>query len=253
MNIKFIEDYYTNMDKDKTTLEDIALHINQLIAKEGKEKIVEKSGIDKNILYRLSTGGNTNLDKYLKIKNAFPSAFRTPQESKLITDCPILGQIIEDNKVKLLNMAQPTSFKMLTNTFKLFTPVFGYLSLSSSAYTGCVHLFSTANINPNSIGKQCINRMVMVYPEDGNPLFGLIMNKSNKIFELLHPISREVLMTIPVNNKLNWSKWLSIMPFSFAENIKPDETTDNLQHDIDDKYIQDVQAIGKHLRTVFNK
>jgi len=68
MNIKFIEDYYTNMDKDKTTLEDIALHINQLIAKEGKEKIVEKSGIDKNILYRLSTGGNTNLDKYLKIK-----------------------------------------------------------------------------------------------------------------------------------------------------------------------------------------
>ena len=40
---------------------------------------------------------------------------------------------------------------------------------------------------------------------------------------------------------------------SFAENIKPDETTDNLQHDIDDKYMQDVQAIGKHLRTVFSK
>ena len=58
------------------------------------------------------------LDKFLKIKRAFPTAFKSAHESKIVSDVPILGQVIEDDKVRLLNITQPTSVKLLTSTVK---------------------------------------------------------------------------------------------------------------------------------------
>jgi len=250
INIKFIDNSNEHMDSDNTTLEDISLHINQLIAKEGREKIVAKSGIDKNILYRLSTGGNTNLDKYLKIKNAFPTAFKKKQNNKLLVDLPILGQLVEDNMVRLLNVSQPTSTKVLSNTAKIFAPLFGYLTVSTTSYTSCVSLFSTSNINSTKIGKQCINRIIMAYPENENPIYGVVMAsgyQTTKIYRLMHPITHKLLKEIPADNNIQWAKWIAIQPFSFAENLKADDDNEH-DHELNEQYLKDVQNVGQNMR-----
>ena len=46
IKINNINEITPNMDKN-ATLKDIALHINELIKLEGKDKVIEKAGIDK--------------------------------------------------------------------------------------------------------------------------------------------------------------------------------------------------------------
>ena len=251
IKVNNIVEFNPKMTDVKYTLETISKYINLLIAKEGRDKIVEKSGIDKNILYRLSTGGNTNLDKYLKIRNAFPTAFKDKVESSLLSDCPILGQIIEDHKVRLLNVSQPTSFKVLSNTAKQFSPLFGYLNVSATAYTNSVHLFSTSNLNSDILNKQCINRIIMAYPEDNNPIYCLAMS-DQKGYQLVEPLTRKVIMTVPIKNNVKWAKWISLTSFSLAENIKPDENNEH-DHLVNEQYIKDVQSIGTQLREMLDK
>jgi len=247
IKINNINEINPNMDKN-ATLQDIAFHINELIKLEGKDKVIEKAGIDKNILYRLSTGSNTGLDKFLKIKRAFPTAFKSAQENKIVSDVPILGQIIEDDKVRLLNISQPTSVKLLTSTVKTLEPLIAYISVTHTAYSQTVHLFSTANTKSDAINNECIHRLIMAYPPDTEtPLYGMVHSDKENYY-LVKPLCKKIICKIPFKNNIRWAKWVGMTPFSFAENFKAENTTQELQLGIDEKYLRDLQAIGKLFR-----
>ena len=130
------------MGASPSSLKDFSDFINKLIKEHGREAIINTAGIDKNVLYRASNSQNITLDNYYKIKKAYNNQLTSTSQSKFIEQLPILGQIIDNNKVRILNPTQPLNVPVPADLIKAWSPVFGYLCVSGTAYSGFVFIFT---------------------------------------------------------------------------------------------------------------
>ena len=201
------------------SLEAFSAYIKELTKKYSQKEIIEKSGVDKNVLYRILNQQNITLDNYYKLVKAFPDKLAEPTNPDIVSDLPLLGQLIENDKIKVLNLSQPRSVPVPTAFVEAWSPVFGYLITSSTFYSGFVIIFTTKGLdNIDSINDQCVNRMTIAYPEDRDPVYGLVV-KTSKCYQILHARERTVLLDIPFKNKVKWAKFMCIIPFSLMENV----------------------------------
>lgn len=201
------------------SLEAFSAYIKELTKKHSQKEIIEKAGIDKNVLYRILNQQNITLDNYYKIVNAYPQQAEVPTNKDIISDLPILGQLIENDHVKLLNLSQPRSVPVPTVFVKEWSPVFGYLIVSHTYYSGHVTTFTSKGLEDvNSINDQCINRIIMAYPEDRDPVYGMVV-KTEKCYQIQHCRERTVLLEVPFKNKIKWAKFMCIIPYSLMENV----------------------------------
>lgn len=207
---------------DLQSLETFSVYIKELIKKHSQKEIIEKSGIDKNVLYRILNQQNITLDNYYKIVNAYPQQAEVPTNKDDISDLPILGQLIENDRVKLLNLSQPRSVPVPSGLIEVWSPVFGYLVVSHTFYSGHVILFSSKGLEDvNCINSQCMNRIIMAYPEDRDPVYGMVV-KTEKCYQIQHCRERTVLLEVPFKNKIKWAKFMCIIPYSLMENVPLD-------------------------------
>ena len=201
------------------SLEDIAKLVKQLVKDYSSKEVILKSGVDKNVIYRLEHEQNVTLDNYLKIKNAFPEVFKTPNKGTGMI--PIVGQIVENIetlscKVHPLNPAQPKEFTAPVTLIKRFTPLYAYLYQSSNAYHSCVHIFTTADIDYTKIQKQCSNRLIMAFPPNDDVYYGTVHKQEGK-YVMRSALTQQAIKEFPLDNKVAWSRWICLLPFSMME------------------------------------
>lgn len=212
INDKFIE----YMNTSPKTLKDLAIYFEQLSKKYSDKHIATQSGVDKNVIYRLRNAENITLDNYLKIRNAFPNAFK-PEPLPFISDLPILGQIVGEKSVQVLNPTQPTTVPVPTPLIEQWKPVYGYLYAdNSSYYHGCVHLFTGKDVDTSKVTDQCNNRIIMIYPEDLSPKLVACVKVKDK-YHFFHTLTKEEINSVPLKNNLRWAKFLCVMPYSMME------------------------------------
>jgi len=234
MIIKNITDV---MSTSPNSLEEFSNFIKELCKEHSQKDIIKKSGIDKNVLYRAIHQQNITLDNYYKIKKAYSDQLKTNNVSDGIDHLPILGQIVGETKVKMINFSQPTSVPVTSSLIDRWSPVFGYLSVNQTCYSGFVYVFSAKEIeDSNAINKQCINRMVMTYPHEEDPMYGMIIVVKDK-YLLIHPQTRETLIEIPKKNNIKWAKFLCIIPFSLMENHKQDSKYEDNIHKLETDFL----------------
>lgn len=219
------------MSSSPTSLKDFSDFINKLIKEHGREDIINTTGIDKNVLYRASNSQNITLENYYKIKKAYNNQLTSSPKPEFIEQLPILGQIIDNDKVRMLNLTQPQTVPVPADLIKAWSPVLGYLCVSGTAYSGFVFIFSGKNLDnlSSNINNSCINRMVMIYPENENPMYGMII-KMNNNYALIHSETRKVLYKIDQKNNISWSKFICMIPYSLMENFKEPESDNNKYH-----------------------
>ena len=122
-----------------------------------------------------------------------------------------MGQIIENTHVRTLNPTQPINVPVPAPFIVDWSPVFGYLCVSGNAYAGFVYIFSGKNLtNTEQINDTCINRLIMVYPENSDPLYGMIL-RNKKEYILIHPRSREIIKKIIISSKKQTKKQIETM------------------------------------------
>ena len=227
------------MSTSPTSLEEFSDFVNKLIKEHGRETIITNAGIDKNVLYRASNSQNITLDNYYKIKKAFNHQLKSTRQSDYIKELPILGQIVDNTKVRLLNPSQPKTVPVHAPFIEEWSPVFGYLNVSSTCYSGFVYVFSAKGLNDEtSINQQCVNRLVMTYPHEEDPAYGMIIEVENK-YVLIHPRTRKTIQRISKNNNIKWSKFICMIPFSLMENHKEDPM-----------YEQNIEKLEKKFQTL---
>ena len=210
------------MNKSPQTLSDLSYYIDILIKEHSTKDIIDKAGIDKNVLYRLQNKQNVTVENYLKIRNAFPNAFK-PEPEPDVSDLPILGQIINESEIQVLNPSQPTTLKVPTQLIHGWQPVFGYFyNDAKSHYHGCVHVFTTKNISNLKVTWQCHNRLIMIYPEGKSPMY-VWCHLVKNTFKFFHTITKEELFTCPKKNNLRWSRFVAVVPFNLMEFARPTE------------------------------
>ena len=201
------------------SLEAFSAYIKELTKKHSQKEIIEKAGIDKNVLYRILNQQNITLDNYYKIVNAYPQQAEVPTNKDVISDLPILGQLIENEGVKVLNLSQPRSVPVPTAFVEAWSPVFGYLVVSHTFYSGHVIIFTSKGLDDvNSINQQCINRVIIAYPEDRDPVYGMVV-RTEKCYQIVHCRERRVLLEVPFKNKIKWAKFMCLIPYSLMENV----------------------------------
>lgn len=226
------------MNNSPNSLEEFSEFIKELCKEHSQKDIIKKSGIDKNVLYRAINQQNITLDNYYKIKKAYSDQLKSNNASDGIDHLPILGQIIGETKVKMLNFSQPTSVPVTTSLIDKWSPVFGYLAVNETCYSNFVYVFSAKDIKDSkTINKQCINRMVMLYPHEEDPIYGMIIVVKDK-YLLIHPQTRETLIEIPKKNNIKWSKFLCIIPYSLMENHKQDNKYEDNIHKLEDDFFK---------------
>jgi len=233
INEKTLADF---MNTSPTSLEEFSEFINKLIKEHGREKIITDAGIDKNVLYRASNSQNITLENYYKIKQAYKEQLKTSTQASNIEDLPILGQIIDNTDIRMLNPTQPISVPVPASIISNWSPVFGYLCVSGTAYSGFVFVFSGKDLEEHTsfIGNKCVNRLVMVYPDNEDPQYGMVL-KQDDDYVLIHPRSRKVLRKIPTKNNISWSKFICFIPYSLMENYKEPKYQDNI-HKLEDTF-----------------
>lgn len=233
INEKIIADF---MSTSPTSLKEFSDYINTLIKEHGRETIINNAGIDKNVLYRASNSQNITLDNYYKIKKAFNNQLKSLSQSNYLEQLPILGQIIGNTKVRLLNPSQPKTVPVPAPFIKEWSPVFGYLNTSASAYSGFVFIFSGKNLeNDNkAINNTAVNRLVMAYPDNDEPIFGMVLKIDNS-FIIVHPETRKVITEIPKDNNVSWSKFICLIPYSLMENYEETSYQNNI-HKLEEKF-----------------
>lgn len=224
------------MNTSPTSLKEFSEFINKLIKEHGREKIITDAGIDKNVLYRASNSQNITLENYYKIKQAYKEQLKFTSQASNIEDLPILGQIIDNTDVRMLNPTQPISVPVPTSIISNWSPVFGYLCVSGTVYSGHVFVFSGKHLegHTSSVDNKCLNRVVMVYPENEDPKYGMVV-KQDDDFVLIHPRSRKALLYIPTKNNISWSKFICLIPYSLMENYKEPKYQDNI-HKLEDTF-----------------
>lgn len=220
------------MDKNLTTISEIAEHLKELLKTESKQNICKKANVDKSALWRLEHGENINLNNYLKIKNAYPSAF-TSKPLPEISNIPLLGQICDDGKARPLTVSQENTFVAPTNLVSEWSPVFGYRISNGSAFESCVYLFSSKYINDVVLSHEAVLRIVIVFIEGKSPLFGRLRD-NNTHYELCHVYTKEVLKTFKFNEKVRWARFIGQLPFSLMEYTKasPELNEDNAEDNL---------------------
>jgi hypothetical protein len=225
---KYIDNF---MSTSPSSLKDFSDFINKLIKEHGRETIITTAGIDKNVLYRASHSQNITLDNYYKIKKAYNNQLTSTLQSEYIEQLPILGQIIDNIKVRILNPSQPNFVPVPADLVKAWSPVLGYLCVSGTAYSGFVLIFSGKGLDDvtSKINNACINRIVMIYPENEDPMYGMILKQDNN-FVLIHAKTRKVLYTIPKLNSISWAKFICMIPYSLMEDHKEPESDNNKYH-----------------------
>tara|TARA_B100000902_G_C27156068_1_gene836233 strand:- start:68 stop:808 length:741 start_codon:yes stop_codon:yes gene_type:complete len=245
INKKLLSEF---MNTSPTSLKEFSDFINGLIKEHGRETIITNAGIDKNVLYRASNSQNITLDNYYKIKKAFHNTLKSTTQSDYINELPLLGQIVDNTKVRLLNPSQPKSVPVPAPFIQEWSPVFGYLNTSGTAYSGFVFVFSGKNLEKDnkSIGNKCVNRLIITYPEDDDPQYGMVL-KVDKSFILVHPETREVIGEIPTDNNISWSKFICLIPYSLMENYE-EPTYQNNIHKLEEKFHKDCGDEHKHLK-----
>ena len=245
INEKTISDF---MNTSPTSLKEFSDFVNKLIKEHGRETIITNAGIDKNVLYRASNSQNITLDNYYKIKKAFKDKLAHSTTPDYIQQLPILGQIIDNSKVRILNPSQPKTVPVPAPFVQEWSPVFGYLCTSGSAYSGFVFIFSGKGIenDTKTINNRAINRLVMTYNDNDDPKFGMVL-KQDKSFILIHPKTREVIAKIPEDNNISWSKFLCLIPYSLMENYEEPTYQDNI-HKLEEKFHSKCGDEHKHLK-----
>jgi hypothetical protein len=212
INDMFIE----YMNTTPKTIKELSVYFELLSKKYSDKDIALKSGVDKNVIYRLRNAENITLDNYLKIRNAFPNAFK-PEPLPFISDLPILGQIVGEKSVQVLNPTQPTTVPVPTSLIEQWKPVYGYLYADNmSYYHGCVHLFTSHQIDVSKVTDQCANRIIMIYPEGLSPKLVACQKVKDKYY-FFHTITKEEIHSVPIKNNLRWSKFLCVIPYSMME------------------------------------
>ncbi len=224
------------MNNSPNSLEEFSQFIKELCKEHSQKDIIKKSGIDKNVLYRAIHQQNITLDNYYKIKKAYNEQLKNINPSDGIENLPILGQIVGETKVRMLNLAQPTFVPVTSGLINRWSPIFGYLSVNQTCYSGFVYVFTAKDIiESETINKQCINRMIMTYPHEEDPLYGMVIVVKDK-YLLIHPQTRETLMEIPKKNNIKWAKFLCIIPFSLMENFKQGDTYESNIHNLETSF-----------------
>lgn len=225
------------MNNSPNSLEEFSQFIKELCKEHSQKDIIKKSGIDKNVLYRAIHQQNITLDNYYKIKKAYNEQLKNINSSDGIENLPILGQIVGETKVRVLNLAQPTFVPVTSGLIDRWSPVFGYLSVNQTCYSGFVYVFTAKDIlESETINKQCINRMIMAYPHEEDPMYGMIIVVKDK-YLLIHPQTRETLMEIPKKNNIKWAKFLCIVPFSLMESHKQGNTYEDNIHKLETNFL----------------
>tara|TARA_B100000287_G_scaffold425000_1_gene470597 strand:+ start:159 stop:932 length:774 start_codon:yes stop_codon:yes gene_type:complete len=202
---------------DVKSIKDASRLIKTLTQKYSHKEVLEKTGLDKNVLYRLENEQNVTLANFLKIKQAFPDVFNGSSANKGIGKIPIIGQIIDDLKVKPLNPSQRTEFVAPITLVKRFSPVYAYTNVSSTGYNTCVHVFSTADINWTNINKQCLHRLILAFPSDKPDVYFGYVDKNKDMYELKSAKDRQTIHTFSEQNKVEWAKWICMLPVSMME------------------------------------
>ena len=227
-----------------TSLEEIAQHLKELLKTETKQDICKKANIDKSALWRLEHGENINLSNYLKIKNAYPFAFKA-KTLPGISQVPLLGQVCPDGRVRVLNASQANKIVVPTNLVSTWSPVFGYLNEGGTAFNECVYLFSTKYILSTQLNFRAVGIVIIVFIDGRNPFMGRLRDTGSG-YELFHVITKEILQTFEYDAPVNWARFVGQVPLSLMEytEVMPEvhevtEDTDRvhfLKKDIDIKY-----------------
>lgn len=202
---------------DVKSIKDASRLIKTLTQKYSHKEVLEKTGLDKNVLYRLENEQNVTLANFLKIKQAFPDVFNGSFVNKGIGKIPIIGQIVDDLKVKPLNPSQATNFVAPITLIKRFSPVYAYTNVSTTGYNTCVHIFSTADIDYTTINSQCLHRLILAFPSEKPDVYFGYIDKNKDMYELKSAKNRQTIHTFPEKNTVEWAKWICMLPVSMME------------------------------------
>ena len=199
--------------KDLTEASEV---IKFLIKKYSASEIIKKTGVDKNVLYRLEHQQNVTLENWLKIKRCFPELF-VPDNTE-IGEIPIMGQLT-GNKVLPLNPAQPKIFNAPKKAIEDWSPCVAYINNQPNAFTGTIRIFSTRGIDENKINKQCFNRLIIIFPEGELPCFGICRpNEKWTTWQLLDAYTGEKLHSGKINDEINWWRYTFTTSLYLMEN-----------------------------------
>ena len=205
------------MSKEQKSLKEIAefFKTSQISDKE----IIAKTGVDKNVLYRIRNAENITLENYLKIRNAFPNVFNDNPKPNTIAEIPVLGQIVGEAKIKTLSITQPNSFVCTSVWVDYWQPIFAYnYNDNRTNFHGMTALITCAGIDSTKVTKeQCHNRMMTIYPKDNEPMFVTCLWSHQNKFEFFNNVTKEKLYECPLDNELEWGKFIGLVPISCME------------------------------------
>tara|TARA_X000000950_G_scaffold149832_1_gene184714 strand:+ start:150 stop:857 length:708 start_codon:yes stop_codon:yes gene_type:complete len=195
--------------------------IKYLIKKHGRKEVILKAEIDKNLLYQLENKQNITLKNWLKIKRAYPELFIVDETAT--GQIPIMGMIV-GNKIIPLNPAQPKVFNAPAKAVEDWSPCIAYINHQPNAFQGSVRIFSTKNLNHEQVSSQCFNRLVLMFPKEIEPKFGVFRpNVKQTEWKLHDPYNGEVLLDGKVGDYISWWKWIFTTSMYVMENESAEE------------------------------
>lgn len=213
VDIKVNNSFMSSVDVKE--LKDASELIKNLIRKYSKPEVLKLTGLDKNVIYRLENQQNVTLENFLAIKRAFPDDFNNNNE---IGEIPIMGEI-SGSKVLPLNPSQPKHFNAPAKALEDWSPCIAYMNTQPNAFTGTVRIFSSKHIDEKRINTQCFNRLIMVFPENNVPKFGVCRpNIKGSTWQLLDAYTGEELIKGKTNDKLIWWRYAFTTSLYLMEN-----------------------------------
>ena len=200
---------------DIKELKDASELIKNLVKKYTKPEIIKQTGLDKNVIYRLENQQNVTLENFLAIKRAFPDEFNNNNE---IGEIPIMGEI-NGSKVLPLNPSQPKNFNAPAKALEDWSPCIAYINKQPNAFSGTVRIFSSKHIDEKTINQQCFNRLILLFPEQSEPLFGVCRpNIKGTTWQLLDVYTGEELTKGKINDKIIWWRYAFTTSLYLMEN-----------------------------------
>lgn len=217
-------------DVNIQNLDDASDVVKYLIKTHSREEIIKNAGVDKNVLYRLEHNQNVTLENFLKIKRCYPEIFLP--DTTTVGEIPIMGQISGSN-VLPCNPSQPKVFNALAKAIVHWSPCIAFLNNQPNAFSGTVRVFSTKNIDHSVINYQCYNRLIIIYPENQQPKFGMLRpNIKLTAWELLDVYTGQVLLEGKVGDTMSWWRYTFTSCLYMMEN----EATFSYANNKSDKY-----------------
>ena len=129
-----------------------------------------------------------------------------------------MGQLT-GNKVLPLNPAQPKIFNAPKKAIEDWSPCVAYINNQPNAFTGTVRVFSTKGIDDTKINQQCFNRLIIIFPEDELPRFGVCRpNEKWTTWQLLDAYTGEKLYSGKINDEINWWRYTFTTSLYLMEN-----------------------------------